>query len=92
MKHADSIEPIHSWFGLTYSAYLVLQRTALQTMPREWQSKFVALLEEMELHLDTSEAPDSYDVRAKKDGRYVTDPYRDYRRGRATFPVRGREE
>jgi hypothetical protein len=52
-------EAIHTWFGLTYSNYLVLPRTLLQSMPDLWQAKFVALLEEMQrafAHVDQAEA------------------------------------
>lgn len=40
-------EPIHTWMGLSYSNYLVLQRTLLQSMPAGWQQRFVACLEEL---------------------------------------------
>ena len=79
-------EPIHAWFGLTYSAYLVLHRVALQEMPVEWQRRFVTLLQEMERTIDCKKMPSQFDVRAKdpeNKGRYFSDPYTDYRRGRA---------
>jgi len=41
-------EAIHNHFGLSYAQYLVLPRTALQSMPDEWQSQFVKLLEELD--------------------------------------------
>lgn len=41
-------ERIHGWFGLTYSNYLVLPRTLLQSMPDSWQDQFVTLLEELD--------------------------------------------
>lgn len=44
---STEINAIHSHFGLTYAQYLVLPRTALQSMPDEWQSAFVKLLEEL---------------------------------------------
>lgn len=37
---------IHAYFGLSYSNYLVVERGLLQSMPRDWQHRFVALLEE----------------------------------------------
>lgn len=43
-----SNQPLHDWFGLTYSSYLVLPRLALQEQPIEWQKRFLALLDEME--------------------------------------------
>jgi hypothetical protein len=38
---------IHTWFGLTYSNYLVLPRTLLQSMPDAWQRRFTGLLGEI---------------------------------------------
>lgn len=40
-------EAVHGWFGLSYSNYLTLPRTLLQSMPDEWQHRFVACLNEM---------------------------------------------
>lgn len=40
-------EAIHRWFGLSYSSYLVVPRTMLQSMPGAWQVAFVDLLDEM---------------------------------------------
>jgi hypothetical protein len=45
--HADR-EAIHRHFSLSYANYLVLPRTLLQSMPDEWQARFVALLDEMD--------------------------------------------
>lgn len=83
-------DPIHLWFGLTYSSYLVLPRTALQTMPREWQQRFVDMLEELRGTIDFPEQPSGYRVLAVDDrGKFVEDPMRNYRRGRARAPLRG---
>ncbi len=43
----DEQEPVHGWFGLSYNHYLTVPRSLLQNMPRDWQAKFVALLNEM---------------------------------------------
>lgn len=59
----DEHEAIHGWFGLTYANYLVIPRSVLQSMPDEWQQRFVGCLEEMGTaygHLDWPQ----YDVRA----------------------------
>lgn len=51
--------PIHEWFGLSYSNYLVLPRTLLQSMPTEWQERFVACLDEIEaafMHVEHAHA------------------------------------
>ncbi len=75
-------EHIHNWFGLTYSSYLVLPRLMLESMPAEWQKKFVELLDEMEETLEVDENYSSeYSVQYKVDGKFASDPYRDYRRG-----------
>lgn len=39
--------PIHCWFGLSYSNYLVLHRTPMQSMPVEWQQRMVTCLGEL---------------------------------------------
>lgn len=44
----QSDEPIHEFFGLSYAQFLVLSRTALQSMPLEWQKRFVTCLLELE--------------------------------------------
>lgn len=40
--------PIHCWFGLTYSSYYTVPRMALEAMPLDWQTRFVALMDEFE--------------------------------------------
>lgn len=48
--------PVHSFFGLTYSSYQVVPRVLAQSMPHEWQARFVACMEEMQTafaHLGT---------------------------------------
>ncbi|MFE9844731.1 hypothetical protein [Streptomyces goshikiensis] len=40
--------PVHAWFELTYSSYLVLPRTLMQSMPIEWQQRMVGCLEEIQ--------------------------------------------
>lgn len=77
----DRSGPIHAWFGLTYAAYLVLPRLALQIMPREWQQRLVDLLNEAEAA--GIETPDNYEVRLRGgNGRFVDDPLADYRWGK----------
>lgn len=76
-------EAVHGWFGLTYANYLVLPRTLLQSMPDEWQGRFVACLEELDAafaHLDHAD----YAVQARDPltGRYIADPIPHYNRGR----------
>ena len=92
-QQPDCNEPIHHWFGLTYSAYLVIPRVALQSMPPEWQRKFVALLDEAEETLDLGDVtptwPASYAVNIRNpDGKFAVDDARDYDRGRAVVPTK----
>lgn len=89
-------EPIHRWFGLTYASYLVLHRSALQSMPLEWQERFVACLRELEDTIDYEAAgqrlgeADNFEVRLRgSNGRFVEDLLRDYDRGRRLLPLKG---
>lgn len=55
-------EPIHGWFGLSYSSYLVVPRTLLQSMPADWQAAFVDLLDEMNEALHAVPQAEVYEV------------------------------
>lgn len=83
-------EVIHSYFGLSYANYLVLPRTVLQTMPEDWQSKFVALLHEIEVTIDEEWEPaGGYQVQAKgANGKFAFDRYANYERGRRRLQVK----
>ncbi|MEU3851763.1 hypothetical protein [Streptomyces sp. NPDC029554] len=56
--------PIHGWFSLSYSNYLVLHRTLLQSMPIEWQERMVACLEELREAYRHIEQPEGFKVEA----------------------------
>lgn len=62
----DTIEhremDIHTWFGLSYSNYLVLHRSLLQSMPEEWQHRFVRMLGELSEAFAHVEQADCYEV------------------------------
>lgn len=62
--------PIHRHFGLSYSNYLVLPRTLLQSMPLEWQERAVALLDELAAAFSHVEQPDCYEVTAAREVTY----------------------
>lgn len=82
-------EAIHLWFSLTYANYLVLPRSILQSMPDEWQERFVACLAELEATPFDWEPPHAYSVSARDaDGRYCADTAPHYNRGRARVPLR----
>lgn len=72
-------EPIHHWFGLTYSSFLVMHRSVLQAMPQDFQRRLVALLEELEGTVDTAQIPGEFWVRAHKGNRFIPDPFVNYR-------------
>lgn len=60
----ETDEPIHEHFGLTYANYLVLNRTLLQSMPIEWQRRFVACLEDLNVAFDHVEQAETFFVHA----------------------------
>jgi hypothetical protein len=77
-------EPVHLWFSLSYCSYLVWPRSIMQSMPLEWQRKFTELAEEIDAAAEKVgiETP-NYTVYARNgSGRFITDEYRDYQRGR----------
>lgn len=53
---------VHTYFGLSYSNYLVRPRTLLQSMPEEWQERFVGCLEEMDAAFEHVPQAPSYNV------------------------------
>ena len=83
---------IHVWFELSYSNYLVLARSLLQSMPDNWQIKFVKLLEELDESFDLPpEYTGNYWVRMRDGNKFVADPFRDYQRGRRVIPLKPKE-
>lgn len=87
---SDMDEPIHLWFELSYAQYLTVPRSALQSMPVEWQRRFVACLKELDRSIDWRPRVGCYWVRLKDDaGRFMRDPLMDYDRGRRRLPIIG---
>lgn len=79
----ESGDAIHAWFELTYAQYLTIPRSVLQSMDQNWQSKFVALLEELDEAIDWRPQSGRYWVQLRDaNGRYVHDDFMDYQRGR----------
>lgn len=73
-------EPIHNWFGLTYSNYLVLPRSLLQAMPVKWQADLVVLLNSMRDACEHLHLEDNYTVLLRgPNGRIKSDVYANYR-------------
>lgn len=90
----DDPEPMHVWFELSHSSYLVLPRTMLQDMPREWQVRLVELLEEARARYDDPRLEVTYVVQLRgEDGRFRPDPLSDYRHPEdlvlAEYPPKG---
>lgn len=82
-------EPIHEWFELSYSQYLTIPRSVLQSMPKEWQERFVKCLEELDETINWRPSEGRYWVRLKDSkGRFVEDPLMDYERGRRRITER----
>ena len=76
----DPYQPVHAWFELTYSSYLILQRSIMESMSIDWQKRMVKLLHEVEDTVDTTEIPGKFWVRARgKGNRFIEDPYSNYR-------------
>jgi hypothetical protein len=59
----DDDDPVHAWFGLSYSNYLVLHRTLMQSMPVEWQRRMVACLEELRAAFAHLEQAPGYELK-----------------------------
>ncbi len=79
-------EYVKQWFSLSYSSYLVLPRLFLESMPSEWQKKFIELLEEIpEVIKIREDYTGNYTCNYKVQGKFSKDPYRDYRRGVVDF-------
>jgi len=79
---SEDAEPIHSWFELSYVPYLKVPRSVLQSMPAEWQWRFVRCLEELDGAIDWRPKDGQYWVRLKDcHGIFVDDPLMDYERG-----------
>ncbi len=74
-------DDIHLWFGLSYSNYLTIPRSILQSMPARWQHEFAKLLGEA---TDMYSGYDmEYSVYKRDDkGKFVHDELADYQRGR----------
>lgn len=62
--------PIHQWFSLSYSNYLVLPRTLMQSMPGDWQARAVALLDELNEAFAGYERSPGYIVQPARESEY----------------------
>lgn len=71
--------PVWQGFGLTRAAYAVFPRRCLQSMPVEWQERFMALVREMHERLPEGSLDGDYTVMHRVNGKIARDPMRDYR-------------
>jgi len=82
-KTEPANEYIHTWFELTYAQYLTIPRGLLQSMPNNWQKRFVECLMEFESVFNWRPRQGRYWVRLKTDqGKFIHDPFMGYERGR----------
>ena len=96
-------EPVHNYFGLSYAQYLVIPRSVLQSMPQEWQQRFVNCLKELNETIDWMPSRGCYRVTLNeidegwnedgdligKWGKEIDDPLMDYDRGRRRILFKG---
>lgn len=71
--------PVWDAFGLTRANYYVVPRRALQSMPLEWQERFVTLVNEMHATLPSDALDGDYAVNIRVGGKFGKDPMADYR-------------
>lgn len=71
--------PIWDSFGLSYASYAVFPRRALQSMPADWQQKFVDLINEAHEALEDGVFSGDYTVLLRVNGRIAKDPMQQYR-------------
>lgn len=83
---------IHDWFELSYAQYLTIPRSALQSMPNNWQELFVKCLEELDETIDWRPKLGRYWVHLKSiKGHYLHDHLMDYERGRRRIAHRDKQ-
>lgn len=84
----DEHEPVHAWFELSYSNYLVLPRSVLESMPLEWQRRMVLLLIQLQRKAEEADVTlvSTYWVRAVDEkGRFIREPMPHYRHAPNVF-------
>ena len=82
-------DAVHCWFELSYSSYMVLPWTMLQSMNCEWQKKFIELVNEMDNKLGHHNKVYSYTVLARdKNHKLMFDDLRNYERGRRKLEIK----
>jgi hypothetical protein len=81
-------DKLHTWWELSYSSYLVIPRSLMQSMPDEWQRRMAELLDEGHeiIHKHGVEWPPkdhsiAVQLRHDPSGHFVSDDLADYQRG-----------
>lgn len=102
----EETDAIHNWFELSYAQYLTIPRSVLQSMPDEWQARFVQCLRELDEAIDWRPSQGAYRVQlmttklrysgyhghyVEKWDKVLDDPLMDYERGRRWIPHRSGE-
>jgi hypothetical protein len=88
-SYRSELTPIHNYFELSYAQYIAIPRTVLQSMPTEWQVRFVECMTELDELIDWRQ---NYWVYLRDDkGRFMSDPLADYQRGRRRLPYKTQE-
>ncbi len=86
-------EPFHEWFSLSYSNYLVLPRTILQSLPEGLQQRMVDCLNDAHDLLHDKHLYLNYTVQMRdKKGRFIRDDLADYERGRRRITLRNSDD
>lgn len=88
MIDEDDTLDVHGYFGLSYANFAVFPRALLQSMPEEWQERFVRMMIEFDHYwsdLPDGFLPKGYRVQPTENGNLVSfDDYTlpHYNRGR----------
>jgi hypothetical protein len=77
-----SDSPVWEWFGLSRAAYAVLPRMIMCAMPKDWQDRFVALMNEIEETFDIPDQRIDFTILVQDmKGKFARDEFADYRHG-----------
>jgi hypothetical protein len=69
-RHERTDGPVHLYFGLSYNNYQVVPRSLAQSMPVEWQQRFVVCMQELRDAFSHIEHPNAYEVQAAEEWTY----------------------
>jgi hypothetical protein len=75
-------EPIVLWSNNKSQEYLLIQRTLLQSMSKEWQRDFLKLILQMQEHFGYKSNGEFKISRKDKSSKFIQDPLADYEQGR----------